>query len=236
MSRQPRGRRAVVLLGLSLACGGIAASHVREREQELDERVGRMVPVVVAREELPPNTKLGERRAARALAVEQVPARFVPPDALAAPLEAVGLRTAAAIAPGGYVTAGALETGDHAEQAGPLLSRGERAVEVDVAGGEALAEDAGPGARVDVLVTTDRRSGAGRTFVALENVELLGIRAGSDAPTEAGAPMTATLRVGVRAAVYLAAAANFAREVRLLARSPNDRRRAGANGVDAAGL
>ena len=48
-------------------------------------------------------------------------------------------------------------------------------MEVAVAGGESLAE-APPGARVDVLVTTESRSGAGRTTLALENVELLGAR------------------------------------------------------------
>ena len=45
--------------------------------------------------------------------------------------------------------------------------------------------------------------------------------------------VAATLRVTVRQAVYLAAAGSFAREIRLLARAPGDRRRVGA--VSAAG-
>jgi pilus assembly protein CpaB len=235
-----RRRRALVLLGLALACGGLAASNVRQRERAVEERVGPLVPAVVARHELPPNTKLSGRRAGRALAVRQVPARFVPPDALASPSEAVGLRTAAGVAAGGYVTAGALESGQQTEQAGPLLAAGERAVEVAVAGGEGLSAYAGPGARVDVLVTTERGSTGGRSFVALENVELLDVRGAADAGGGEGAAAEATalatLRVGLRQAVYLTAAHNFAREVRLLARSPRDRRRTGAFSVEAGGL
>ena len=62
--------------------------------------------------------------------------------------------------------------------------------------------------------------------LALEDVEVLAAR---PAPaTEAGAPqVAATLRVTVRQAVYLTAAAAFAREIRLLARAPGDRRRTG---------
>jgi pilus assembly protein CpaB len=195
---------------------------------------------VVARHELPPNTKLGGRRAARALEVRQVPARFVPPDALASPSDAVGLRTAATVAAGGYVTVGLLESGRLTEESGPLLAAGERAVEVAVAGGDGLSAYAGPGARVDVIVTTNRGASGGRTFVALENVELLDVRpteaaaGGEGAAAEAAA--LATLRVDLRQAVYLTAAHNFAREVRLLARSPRDRRRSGGFSIDARGL
>jgi pilus assembly protein CpaB len=43
--------------------------------------------------------------------------------------------------------------------------------------------------------------------------------------------VAATLRVSVRQAVYLAAAQAFARELRLLARAPGDRRRTGTVSV-----
>ena len=46
----------------------------------------------------------------------------------------------------------------------------------------------------------------------------------------------ATLRVTVRQAVYLTAAQNFAREIRLLARAPGDRRRQGGTSVGAGQL
>ena len=50
------------------------------------------------------------------------------------------------------------------------------------------------------------------------------------------ASATATLRVTMRQAVYLTAAQNFAREVRLLSRPAGDRSRAGRAAVTAGGL
>jgi pilus assembly protein CpaB len=114
-----------------------------------------------------------------------------------------------------------------------------------VAGGEALA-NAPPGTRVDVIVTTEPRSGSvgGRTYLALQQVELLGARAAGGAGAGAGggdgavahASTVATLRVTLRQAVYLTAAQSFAREIRLLARAPGDKRGAPPLTVEASGL
>nr|MBA3262860.1 hypothetical protein [Thermoleophilaceae bacterium] len=119
---------------------------------------------------------------------------------------------------------------------------GQRALELRVAAGGAVA-GADPGARVDVLVSVQREQGGGRTFVALENVELLGLRAGGGdlaAEDPAGAASTpgalATLRVNAGQAVYLTAATNFAHEVRLLVRPPGDRGRIGAAAVEESGF
>ena len=120
-------------------------------------------------------------------------------------------------------------------------------MEVAVAGGEALAASA-PGARVDVLVSTDASQGPGRTLLALEDVELLDLRpagvggggAGFADPEGEGAAASAsavaTLRVTLRQAVYLTAAQNFAREVRLLSRPAGDRRHTGRAEVAAGRL
>jgi pilus assembly protein CpaB len=124
-------------------------------------------------------------------------------------------------------------------------------VTVEVSGAAGLAAGAG----VDVLVSTESAAGGGRTSVALAGAELLrlepaggagayggpGAEAGNAdaaaggtgaAPaggTGAAGPTTlATLRVTLRQAVYLTAADNFAREIRLLARPPGDRSTAGA--------
>jgi Flp pilus assembly protein CpaB len=223
-------RRGLLLLCFALVCGGLAASQVRERERRAQAAVGSLVSVVVAKRELAADRRLR----AGDLAVRRVPARFVPPDALGGAGELAGARTAVPVAAGGYLTAGML--GGSPAGPGPLRA-GERALELAVAGGGALA-GAEPGARVDVLVTSRREDGAGRTFVALENVELLGLRAGgeeqaavADAGAGAAATALATLRVGARQAVYLTAAANLAGEVRLLVRPPGDRRRVGASVV-----
>ncbi|MGI8945966.1 MAG: hypothetical protein ACR2GL_07005, partial [Thermoleophilaceae bacterium] len=113
------------------------------------------------------------------------------------------------------------------------------------AGPDGRGDPAGPGARVDVLVSTEPDASPGRTFLALENVELLGLRAigaGAAAEEDAApaAPSEATavarLRVTLRQAVYLTAAQNFARELRLLPRPPGDSRRAGRAEVGAGEL
>ena len=233
---RPRRRRGLLLLSLALASGGLAASQVRERERSVDAKVGPLVPVVVAARDIPPDEPLRPAD----LAVERVPARFIPPDALGAPARLTGARPAVPVAAGAYVTAGLLQ-GATAAGEGPLKP-GERAVEVAVSSGAPTAGAAGagvplagPGSRVDVLVSTQRHDGAGRTYVALENIPLLDLRplgGGSGMPVDEAmdqpaATALATLRVTARQAVYLTAAGTFAHEVRLLMRPPGDRRRTG---------
>jgi pilus assembly protein CpaB len=249
VSRPGRRRRALLLLALALACGGLAASQVQQRVRAVEGRVGPLVPVAVAARDLPAEAELDRG----AVAVRRVPARFVPPDALVAAAEVAGLRADVPIRAGSYLTAG-LFAGGRSRGAGGLR-RGERAVEIAVAGGGALA-GAGPGTRVDLLVSTEPRDGEGRTLVAMEDVELLGLSAGSGGAdpgagsggvgadpgvgagggASAAATAVATLRVTLRQAVYLAAAENFAREIRLLVRPPGDRGRAGRFGVGAGEL
>jgi pilus assembly protein CpaB len=225
-----RRRRGLVLLALALASGGLAASQVHERERRVDARVGPLVPVVVAARDLAPDRAV-ERRD---LALEHVPARFLPADAVGSPARLAGARPAVPVPAGAYVTASLL--GGGTRRGGGRLRPGERAVEVGVTGAGALA-GAAPGSRVDILVSTERHDGAGRTFLALEDVELLGLRvagAGADAAGSDGgdaATAVATLRVSLRQAVYLAAADDFGHEVRLLARPPGDRHVAGPTAV-----
>ncbi len=226
----PRRRRAVLLLALALAAGGIAASRVHGRAAEIEQQIGPLVPVLAARQDI----ASGARVNAAALVIRQVPQRFVPADALSAPEQAIGQRAAAPVAAGGYLTAGTLASPDGDDGEAAPLSGGQRSIELPVAG---ALDGAGPGTRVDVLITTESRSGAGRSFLALQDVQLLALRAagdGSRAQDGAAAHATAyaTLRVNLRQAVYLTAAQSFARELRLLVRAPGDRRSAPALSVD----
>jgi pilus assembly protein CpaB len=239
MTPARRRRRSLVLLSLALACGGLAASRVESRERQIEAAVGRLVPALVTRSDI----AAGARLTGPKLAVRQVPARFVPRDALAAPGEVAGQRLATALPAGSYVTASALDAraGRGQAEPGAPIRGGERSTEVAVAGGEGLA-GAPPGTRVDVLVTTESRSGAGgRTYLALQDVELLGARpadAGAAGNGGAGSHATtvASLRVTLRQAVYLTAAQSFAREIRLLVRGRTDRRAAPGVSVRASAL
>ena len=228
----------MLLLSVALASGGLAASQVHERERQAAEQIGPSVDVLVAARDLP----AGGRIVRGAVAVRAVPARFVPPDALASTAGVVGARLAVPVSAGSYLSAGLLRGIEEGDAEGGVR-RGERAVTVEVAGGSALADLAGgsaagnlaSGLRVDVLVSTETGAGAGRTVMALAGAELLrlGETAAGYADPEAAASAStgptalATLRVTLRQAIYLTAADNFAREIRLLARPPGDHSPAG---------
>lgn len=244
MSAKVRRRRAFLMLSLAVACGGFAASEVAERMQEVEASVGAPVRVLVAARDIAPGAELRRND----LSVREVPERFAPPDALATAEGVAGLPVAGPLRKGSYLTAATLAAGGSGGS-GPGratggLRRGERAVEVAVAGAGALGDTAAPGSRVDVLVSTEAREGPGRTLLALEDVELLALNAGAGSEAAAvdaegagaAASGTATLRVSVGQAVYLTAAQNYAREVRLLPRPPGDRRRSGREAVTADGL
>lgn len=199
-----RTRRGLILVGLALMLGGLAASDIARREAALARRMGPPVAVVVARAELPAGAQLRERD----LAVRHVPARYAPPGAAMAAAEVVGGRLAAAVARGGPVGPGLL-VADAAPGAG--VRKGERAVPLVATGSPEMIV---PGSLVDVLVTRD--SG---TELALQGVQVLTAAPVEAAPETAGAPRVAvTLRVRLRQAVHLTEAEALAREIRLLPR------------------
>jgi pilus assembly protein CpaB len=202
-----RRRRAALLLGLALVLGALAASDVARREAALREQVGPAVEVLVARGPL----AAGRRLEPGDIAVRRVPERFASVGVVVPELF-VGQRLAVAVPAGAPL-------GDHLLERsapGPLIRRGERAAEVV---GRASPELVLAGVHVDVVVTREHRA-----ELALENVEVLAARPVPAAEREGTGPqLAATLRVTVEQAVYLAAAAAYAAEIRLLARAPGDR-------------
>ena len=100
-------------------------------------------------------------------------------------------------------------------------------VTVEVPGG-GTSPDLALGARVDVLVSTENGAGGGRTTMALAGAELLALGESQTSDPSGGPTALATLRVSFRQAIYLTAADNFAREIRLLPRPPGDHAPAGA--------
>jgi pilus assembly protein CpaB len=261
-----RRRRALLLLAVALASGGLAASQVHDRERRAAAELGPLVDVLVAARDLPAGARVGRG----ALRVARVPARFAPPDALGSAAAVVGARVAVPVRAGGYLGAGVFAGGEAGGGSGGRsgggsvgrIGRGRRVVTVEAAGAGGLAGLA-PGARVDVLVSTENGAGGGRTVMALAGAELVAVgsttggESGGDAGAAADLAVTpdsaaglaatpdsaapaesaaagpagrtlATLRVTLRQAIYLTAADNFAREIRLLPRPPGDRSAAGA--------
>jgi pilus assembly protein CpaB len=214
-----RRRRALLLLGLALALGGLAATDVSRRERALHAQLGPLTEVVVARHAL----DAGDAIKLEDLGLRRLPARYTPPGAPTFAGELAGHRLAVAVPAGGAVTPDLLARAPATPT--QAIAKGERALELLATG------TAAPGARVDVVVTSDRRAGtAGTARLALENVEVLATR---QAASEDGKPrVAATLRVTPAQAVYLTAAQSFASDIRLLVRAPGDRRKVGALAVD----
>ena len=220
MRRLSRARRGALLTGLALVLGGLAASDVAGREAALEEQLGPPTQIVVARRAL----AAGHVLRARDLAGRTLPARYAPPDSAASPADLVGRPLAIALAAGAPVSV-AHVAADGGGPAGAPVRSGERAIEVVAAASPELVV---AGARVDVLITHDAAA-----ELALQDVEVLAAAAPpAGGPADAaGARVAATLRVTLRQAVLLTAAASFAREIRLLPRAPGDRRRAAAVAV-----
>ncbi|MGN6254153.1 MAG: SAF domain-containing protein [Solirubrobacterales bacterium] len=215
MSR--RGRAVGFLLAALLAAAA-AATIANGYGDSVVRGYGELRPVLVAADDLAAGKALDPAAAAAELEVRRVPVRFAPPDALAAPAEAVGLVPAVPVPAGSYLSASQLRA-PRTGTAGPRLGRGRHPVDVAVSGAGALTTfGAQPvGSRVDVVVTTEpSASGAGRTYVAAPAVPLLGLGPGAEGP--GGETATATLGLTRAQALRLIAAESFARRVTVIPR------------------
>jgi pilus assembly protein CpaB len=156
--------------------------------------------------------------------MRRVPAQFVPTRTLRLAQDIVGLRTRLTISAGSYLSESMLaDPSDRVVR--PRLERlhRTRVVEVAVAGANALESALHPGARVDVLITSERGPHAPRTYLALQRIELADFRPnGAGDSADGGQKSVASLRVTLRQAVLLTAAENFARELRLVPRPPGE--------------
>jgi len=218
MSR--RGRSVAFLLAALIAAAG-AAAIADGYGTRVARGYGELRPVLVAAEALRRGREIDPALAAAGLEVRRVPVRFVPPGALAAAAEAVGLVPAAPIPAGSYLLATQLRL-PRAGHLGPALGRGRQPVEIAVSGADALAVGgADPaGARVDVVITTEPSgSGPGRTYVAAAAVPLLALSPGADGPGPGGIA-AATLGLTRAQALRLIAAQSFARQVTVIPRGP----------------
>lgn len=234
-----RRRRAALLLALAALCAALAASLVSSYARRVSAQVGPKLDVVVARRDIPRDVTLTYANARTFVTTRAVAERYAPAEAFTAPEQVLGYVTLVKIPAGTYLNPGQL--GSDRRASPPEIRRGERAVDVGVSGASGLGSALGPGSRVDVLVTTEGRSGGGRSFLALEDVEVLAAAPADDASAAPaagrhGVDTVVTLRVSLRQAVFITAAQNFAREVRVLARSAGDHAHVGRTGFAAGAL
>ncbi len=213
MSR--RGRALAFLAGALLAAG-LAALVANTYGSRLASGYGPLRPVVVLGAELRAGKAVGPEEIAAALEVRRIPSRFVPPGALAAPGDALGLAPVATLPAGSYLLATHLRPPQR--RSSPGLGGDRRPVEIAVSGAAALLA-AGPapaGRRVDVVVTTEPSGpGPGRTYVAAAGVSLIALGPGAEGPGPSGLS-AATLALTRRQALRLIAAESFARKLTLM--------------------
>ncbi len=212
MSR--RGRS--LAFGIAALFAAVSAAAIADGYGKSVARgYGELRPVLVAGSELPAGRAIDPDVAASALEVRRVPVRFVPPGALRAPAEAIGLAPTADVPAGSYLLAAQLRAPRPPGVPGSGLGRGRSPVEIAVSGAEALlVSGADPiGATVDVIVTTEPAgSGTGRTYVAAAGVPLLALGPAG----EAGGTAAATLGLTRPQALRLIAAQSFARRVTII--------------------
>jgi Flp pilus assembly protein CpaB len=214
-----RRRRALAFLLLALLAAAAAAAIADGYGANAVRGYGPLRPVVVLGAKIAAGRRIGPAEVGSALTVRRVPGRFVPPGALVAPEEALGLVARASLPAGSYLLAaqlGVARGGRRHER--PRLGGGRRPVEIAVSGADALSATGRSmsGAMVDVVVTSEPAgAGPGRTYVAAPHVPLLALRPGVEGPGPA-ATAAATLGLTKSQALRLIAAESFARKVTLL--------------------
>jgi pilus assembly protein CpaB len=205
-----RGRRAVLLAGVSTLLGGLAASQVAGREAEIERKIGSPVPVVVAARDI----ARGARIKPGDLALRQVPERYVPRGSFARAAELRGATAAVAIAAGGDLHESMVSSGV------PPGSAGLRLLRLVVVGS---AAEMAPGSLVDILVTREGADGSSRTTVGLRRAEVVESRPAPAQPDGPGSGLPRAqlaIRATVAQAVALADAQGAARELRALPVGP----------------
>jgi pilus assembly protein CpaB len=227
------------MLGAAAVCAGLAVSAVDRYADEVEARVGPLVPVVVATGDIARGRTVTRRVASTLLAERQVPQRFAPPGALRSRADAVGFAVAAGLATGDYVSGLQLRASRGPARGRARWSGDARIVEVGVAGTSTMSDVLRGGSIVDVLITTERGRSAPRTLLALQRVPVVGFDPGASGSLGEGGRESdgrVTLRVTLRQAVLLTAADNFAREIRVVPRAMGDNRRLRPISIPASGL
>ena len=178
MSRRARAAGFAVLAILCAVASAAIASGYRD---SVDAQLGDLREVVVVTRPLPAGEPLDRAEVRGALAVREVPVRFLPPDALIDPAEAMGRRPAASVPAGSYLLVSHFRSSAARRPSGPRLATGLQPVEITVTGAGAVASlSQSEATRVDVVVAGEPITGDGaRVRVAAAGVRLLAIEPAS---------------------------------------------------------
>lgn len=198
--------RATRFAVAAAACALLAGWLTLDYTGRADQQTGPMRSVLVAAAPFERGAELG---ADAQLALRAVPDRFVPPDALSDPAEAIGERLQAAIPAGAFVTRSILSGAD--ESAGRFkLRRTERAITVEAVVSP-VGEVLSAGDRVDLLASGF--GGDQSTLSLIAGAEVLDVAEGS-----AAGRARPTLRLASDQVAAVVRADVFAHELRAVVR------------------
>jgi len=216
MSRRGRAVAFATLAVVSAIASANIASAYRDR---VDGQLGETRPVLTLTRPLESGVELRGRVLSRALAIREVPVRFLPPDAVATPEEVAGRRLVATVPAGSYLLGSHLRMAGGRRERDSQLRGDRHPVEVTVSGAGAFAASGSGARRVDVVVAGEPVTGGrARVEVAARGVRLLAIAPASPGDeTAAGTDgWSATLALTRAQALELIEAENFARDIRLI--------------------
>ncbi len=223
-----RGKVNLFLI-LAVVFGLVAAYGVYTYLQQLKatyRSTGDFRPVVLAREKIPPQTKITENM----LEVKEIPSSYIHKEALVKREEVVGKITTTVIYPGEQILKTKIAgPKDPSQGLAFLVSPGKRAATIAVNDVSGVAGLLRPGDRVDVAGTVDVPSGGARetvTSLLIQNVNVLAVNQSADPNpvknnNKSVQMQTVTLEVTPQQAQTLILAAERG-SVRLLLRSPGD--------------
>ncbi len=231
-----RRRRPWPLIVAALTAAILAATLVSRYSNSVRAQVGPLKQVLIARKDIPADKKIDPANAGAYFQQRLVAQRFLPQQYFTSAGELTGMKARVDIAAGTYISPG--QFGGDAQGSANVQSKGTRVVEV-AASGSGVAEQIGPGSRVDLVVTVGGDSGPGSSFLALEAAEVVAVGQAPDSggSGSAGGPqILVSLLVTPRQAVYLTAAQNFAKQITVLPRPDGDTARIGPLSVSKSGL
>jgi Flp pilus assembly protein CpaB len=209
--------RAGLFVVLAILCAAASASIAAGYRDRVDSQLGELRTALVLTAPVEAGRTLGRRWFERRAEPRELPARYLPPDALSDPAEALGRTLRVSVPSGSYLLESYLRPAAPGRRAAPEVPAGRRPLDVTVRGGGALDMAGRGGGRVDVVVAEEPgASGRPRVRVVARRVRLLALAESGAEELDGGDAWTATLALTRRQALALIEAENFAREVRLI--------------------
>lgn len=216
--------RIALLLAIALGASGFFLLQRHKQRFEHEVSGGSLVPVVVARQDIP----LGAQVTEDLVAVRELPAKYLEDRHILASdaRRILGVRTSMGVRANESVLWTDLATASASERSlSGLVQQGMRAVTVRASHGSSLGGLLRPGDRVDLLLTTERGSGGEVTIPLLQNLLVLAVGSDTGAPDGSQMRSLASADVTLSATVAQAQAlvhASTSGALSLVLRNPDD--------------